>query len=143
MLARRTCLEQIGGLDEGFFHYSEDRDLCRRLWSAGYEVRYEPAYVVTHIGGVSLPRPALIPVLANARIRYARKHSGRVRSLLFRFGVGLGALTHALLTTQGPDARAGHRRALRVALGSRFDPRPPEPTAAGRPDRHAAGRTLP
>ena len=35
LLVRRSVLEQIGGLDESFFHYSEDVDLCTRIWDAG------------------------------------------------------------------------------------------------------------
>ena len=35
LLVRRTVLEQIGGLDESFFHYSEDMDICARIWKAG------------------------------------------------------------------------------------------------------------
>ena len=42
VLVRRTVLERLGGLDEGFFHYSEDMDLCARIWKAGYEIRYVP-----------------------------------------------------------------------------------------------------
>ena len=29
---RRSVLEEIGGLDESFFHYSEDVDICARIW---------------------------------------------------------------------------------------------------------------
>ena len=55
-LVRRTVLEQIGGLDESFFHYSEDMDICARIWKAGYEVRYVPEAVAEHEGGASAPQ---------------------------------------------------------------------------------------
>ena len=42
LLVRRSALEALGGLDEGFFLYSEDTDLCARLWDAGWRVRFEP-----------------------------------------------------------------------------------------------------
>ena len=71
---RRTVLEQIGGLDESFFHYSEDIDICARIWNAGYEVRYVPDAVAEHEGGASAPRARLLPILAASRIRYAKKH---------------------------------------------------------------------
>ena len=61
MLVRRDALEQLGGLDEGFFLYCEDMDLCRRLRDAGYDVRYEPAAVAIHEGGASAPRASLLP----------------------------------------------------------------------------------
>jgi N-acetylglucosaminyl-diphospho-decaprenol L-rhamnosyltransferase len=116
VLVRRQAFAEIGGWDEGFFLYGEDQDLCRRVWSAGYQVRYEPSAQAVHIGGASAPRAGLLPVLAMSRIRYVRKHHGRARAFLERVGIGLGALTHALLTTKGASWRAGQLRVLRSAL---------------------------
>jgi GT2 family glycosyltransferase len=116
ILTRRSALEQIGGWDEGFFFYSEDKDLCRRLWNAGYELLYEPAATIVHVGGASAPRARMLPTLAFSRIRYARKHEGAAKALLERVGIAVGSLTHAALTTQGRAARMGHLKALGVAL---------------------------
>ena len=52
---------------------------CRRLWDAGYEVRYEPEAVCVHTGGASAPRAELPPRLARSRILYARKARGSAR----------------------------------------------------------------
>jgi GT2 family glycosyltransferase len=52
-IARRELLEQLGYLDERFFLYFEEIDLCRRVKAAGYLVYYWPDIVVTHIGGES------------------------------------------------------------------------------------------
>lgn len=60
VLVRRTVLEELGGLDERFFHYSEDMDLCARIWKAGYEIRYVPEAVAEHEGGASAPRHGLL-----------------------------------------------------------------------------------
>ena len=117
VLLRREALEQVGGLDEGFFMYAEDIDLCKRLRSAGYELLYEPAAVVEHEGGASVPRTSLLPVLAASRMRYAAKHRGRVGALLERLGIALEALTHVAVSRGGVAARAGHARALRLTLG--------------------------
>jgi N-acetylglucosaminyl-diphospho-decaprenol L-rhamnosyltransferase len=116
ILVRRAALEEIGGLDEGFFMYSEDVDLCRRLRNAGYDIRLEPEAVCVHHGGRSAPRAELLPVLARSRMRYANKHHGAVFASLQRAGIGLGALTHMLLSTKGPAQRAGYRHALRAVL---------------------------
>ena len=59
MLVRRTALEQIGGMDERFFLYCEDTDLCRRIWDAGLTVRYTPDAVARHVGGASGDRSSL------------------------------------------------------------------------------------
>lgn len=115
-LVRRTVLAQLGGLDESFFHYSEDMDICARIWKAGYEVRYVPEAVAEHEGGASAPRSALLPILAASRIRYANKHDRPLVALLGRAGVALGAATHAIVSSGGWAARQGHLRSLAVAL---------------------------
>ena len=52
-LIRREVLEQIGHLDERFFLYFDDVDLCQRVKAHGYSVWYFPDVVVTHVGGES------------------------------------------------------------------------------------------
>ena len=63
-VVRRVVYEQIGGLDERFFMYSEELDWCRRAVAAGWQVAYEPAAEVVHFegkvqrtGGASPPYP--------------------------------------------------------------------------------------
>ena len=124
LLVRRSVLEQVGGLDESFFHYGEDVDLCARIWEAGWEVRYVPAAVATHDGGASAPRTGLLPILAASRIRYSTKHERPLRTFLVRIGVSLGAASHSLAARGGWPARRGHLRALTIALR----PLPGEPS---------------
>ena len=115
LLIRRPVLERLGGLDERFFMYCEDVDLCRRVWDAGSAVRYEPEAVAVHEGGASAPRASLLPTLAESRLLYARKHRSRGSAALERGGIALGALTHLALARH-KAVRAGHRRSLRLAL---------------------------
>jgi N-acetylglucosaminyl-diphospho-decaprenol L-rhamnosyltransferase len=117
MLARRSVLEQIDGLDEGFFLYCEDKDLCRRIRDAGYDVRYEPGAVCMHTEGASAPRPRLLGILAASRVRYARKHGGRVAAGLERVGLALVALPRMIAAAADPARRAGHLAALLAASG--------------------------
>ena len=119
MLIRRDVLEQVGGLDEGFFLYGEDKDLCRRIRELGYEIRFDPSAHTTHEGGASAPRAELLPVLVASRLRYARKHRSRAGALAERAGIALGAFTHAVITRGGAPARRGWLRALRRALTPR------------------------
>jgi GT2 family glycosyltransferase len=117
MLVRRSVLEEVGGFDERFFLYCEDKDLCRRIRAAGHEVRYEPSATARHQGGASAPRAGLLPVLARSRVAYARKHWGPVAASLETLGVALNALTHAAVARGGAGRRAGHWNALRAAFG--------------------------
>ena len=117
MLVRRSVLDVVGGFDERFFLYCEDKDLCRRIRAAGFDVRYEPGATVRHRGGASAPRARLLPVLARSRVAYARKHWSGVPAALERAGVALNALTHAVVSRGGREQRAGHLSALAAALG--------------------------
>ena len=51
MLVSREVFEKIGLLDERFFAYQEDSDLCLRARQAGWKVIYLPAARVIHYGG--------------------------------------------------------------------------------------------
>jgi GT2 family glycosyltransferase len=124
LLVRRTALERLDGLDEGFFLYCEDLDLCRRLRDAGYDIRYDPAARVVHEGGASAPRSALLPVLAASRVRYARLHQPPHVALAERLGIALGALTHAVVSRGGLAARRGWLRSFVRALSPRPRPGP-------------------
>jgi len=116
MLIRRSALEQLNGLDEGFFLYCEDLDLCRRLWDGQYEVWYEPGAVCVHEGGRSAPRARLLPVLAESRLRYASKHFGPIARAGERLGILTGSLTHFIVSKGGRQVRTGHARAFAVAI---------------------------
>ena len=51
MLVPRRVVEQVGGLDEGFFMFWEDADWCRRIVGAGFDVWCVPSAVVVHDEG--------------------------------------------------------------------------------------------
>jgi len=53
VLARCEALVAEGGFDERYFLYWEDADLCRRLRTRGYEVRYVPVATAVHRVGLS------------------------------------------------------------------------------------------
>ncbi len=52
VLVRREAFEQVGGMDEEYFLFWEDADLCARLHRHGWEVVYHPGPSVVHqVGG--------------------------------------------------------------------------------------------
>jgi N-acetylglucosaminyl-diphospho-decaprenol L-rhamnosyltransferase len=116
LLVRRSTLTQIGNLDERFFLYCEDIDLCRRLREAGQDVRFEPKASVQHRGGSSAPRGSTLPIYARSRVRYARKHYRRHAVPLERAGVAFGAATHALAGLGRRGLASGNFAALRAVL---------------------------
>ena len=48
LLVRREALDEVGIFDEGFFIYSEETDLCRRLRTAGWRTQFFPSVTVVH-----------------------------------------------------------------------------------------------
>ncbi|MEZ5098356.1 MAG: glycosyltransferase family 2 protein [Thermoleophilia bacterium] len=115
ILVRRSVLQALGGLDEGYFLYAEDVELCRGVHDLGLEVRFEPAAVCAHEGGASAPSWSLVPILIASRLRYLRKHHRAPVALALRVLVALEALTHAALTRHGSGARRAWLRAFGVA----------------------------
>ena len=76
LLVRRDCYEQLGGMDEKFFLYYEDVDLCRRARDAGWSVWYDPALRVTHhfpLHSRAVPPPLRL-VTRHALLTYSFKH---------------------------------------------------------------------
>src|SRR6185503_20251114 len=69
LLARKAALDAVGGLDERFFLYEEDVDLCLRVRKAGWRILYTPRAVVMHHLGRSMET---IPALS--RLEYDRSH---------------------------------------------------------------------
>ena len=53
---RASVYQEVGGLDEYFFAHQEEIDLCWRIQLAGYKIFVQPASVVYHVGGGTLPR---------------------------------------------------------------------------------------
>jgi GT2 family glycosyltransferase len=53
MLIRRKALDAIGPLDESFFFYIEDMELCYRARKQGWQVCLVPQSTVTHLRGGS------------------------------------------------------------------------------------------
>ena len=118
VLMRRSALEAAGGLDEGFFLYSEETDLFRRLQSRGWRARFEPQATAYHQCNGSAPRDSTAPILAQSRVRYARKHHGALVSLLEAVGVAIEALIRAAVWARRPARRRGHLASARAALNA-------------------------
>ena len=67
-------MEEIGLLDERFFMYFEDADLCRRAWEGGWLVYYLPQVEVLHHSGVSTRKARYIWYFHKSAFLYHRKY---------------------------------------------------------------------
>ncbi|HEY81470.1 MAG TPA: glycosyltransferase family 2 protein [Anaerolineae bacterium] len=114
IMVRREVYEQIGGLDEGFFMYSEELDWCHRAKDAGWRIAYHPAAEIIHYEGKSSEQARARRDIAffTSRVRYTRKYFGPLWAELLR---GWLLSTFAFLwLREGAKWRVGHKRALRA-----------------------------
>jgi GT2 family glycosyltransferase len=79
-MARRSAVDQVGGLDERFFFYAEDVDWCKRFWDNGWKIMLVPEATATHFGGGSSANAPLrySIEMIRANLLYWRKHRGVV-----------------------------------------------------------------
>ena len=69
LLAYRADLQAVGLLDERYFLYTEDVDLCAAIRARGRRILFTPAATITHLRGRSR---ATSPAASNAA--YRRSH---------------------------------------------------------------------
>jgi len=103
LLVRRAAFEQVGGLDEGYFMFSEEVDWCYAMREKGWQVWYQPAARVIHLGGGSSRnrRPQREGDLYRSRIRFVRKHYGATAAWLLKAQIvgftAIKSMGHGLL----------------------------------------------
>jgi N-acetylglucosaminyl-diphospho-decaprenol L-rhamnosyltransferase len=114
LLCRREALEQAGPFDPGYFMFSEEVDLCRRVAQAGWSIAYLPAAEVTHFGGGSTDQavPSRHINFNTSKARYFRIHEGRVLGRLVRLYL-LGTYA-AQSASEAAKWLLGHKRLLRA-----------------------------
>jgi N-acetylglucosaminyl-diphospho-decaprenol L-rhamnosyltransferase len=133
MLVRRSAIDQVGLMDERFFVYMDDVDLCQRLRTGGWSVWYAPEAEAVHFMGQATKRQtgSVSPAALRSYNRYFAMNHGRVPTAILRLiqFVGHGSraslyLGAAMTSRKGPrrvdlrrQARA-HWVYLKAALGS-------------------------
>ena len=128
LILRREVLDQVGLLDEDYFIYSEEVDLCHRLRQHGWKVCWVPQAVVVHYGGQSTCQmaAAMFLRLYRGKVLYFRKRHGWLAAQVYKLILLAAALTRLLLSPlawmERPPQRqrhlalAGNYRRLVMAL---------------------------
>jgi N-acetylglucosaminyl-diphospho-decaprenol L-rhamnosyltransferase len=100
LMLRRRALDQVGPLDEEYFIYSEEVDLCHRLQSVGWELYWVPQGEVVHLGGQSTRQVSEVMFLRlyQAKLIYFRKQHGRRQAFLYKLIIMAAALFRLMLT---------------------------------------------
>lgn len=93
LILKRSVLEITGLLDENFFMYCEETDLCYRIKKQGMKVLYTPKPVVMHLGGQSSNcRGQTVYRNLSSQEFYFRKHFGNLYALTMKWTVAIGSL---------------------------------------------------
>lgn len=123
MLIRRSAIEAVGGLDEGFFLMYEEVDLCKRLADAGYAIWYWPEAQIVHLRGQSTKQTPVMTYATShlSALRYFAKHHPRAVKrlrMVMRLGMELKLLLLRLNALRRP-ADSYTLRHLEMALAAR------------------------
>lgn len=113
LLVRHDIVAQIGGLDEGYFMYSEELDWCKRIKAAGWQIVYLPTAQIIHHYGKSSEQAVTSRHInfQRAKLRYFWKYHGRPAATFLRLFLLLSYLLQILI--EGAKGLLGHKRALR------------------------------
>lgn len=85
LMIRQSIIEDIGVMDEQFFMYYEEVDLCFRIKQAGWRVVFMPEVVITHLGSQSSGQiPVKKQMMAiTSLLKFFRKHRGKSITIVF------------------------------------------------------------
>ncbi len=89
LMVRREVVEAIGGLDEGYFMYTEEVDWCWRARRAGWSVAVIPEARVIHLGGATARRMDGLRRrwLYTSKARFLRRRQGPAAAAIYTAAV--------------------------------------------------------
>jgi GT2 family glycosyltransferase len=123
MLARKAAVDEVGGMDERFFLYCEETDLCLRLRQAGWTVVHFPQMTIFHQSR-TIVGDVLSRQMAFARRQYMAKHCSRASRVAGIAALALGYGLRSIKPGRGTDARR-RRSASRSAFAALLGLTPP------------------
>jgi hypothetical protein len=129
MLARRNAVLAVGLMDERYFLYCEESDLCLRLKRRGWEVRHLPTMTILHHIGKAGWNERLVAQNAYARRQYIMKNMSPVHGRLALFALLFGYVLRAGFMTSDQALRRTRRTCARAAIRTLLG-RVPPPFAA-------------
>lgn len=106
LLVRREAIDEVGGLDERFFLFSEEVDWCYRFRQAGWKVIFTPTAEVVHVGGAA-HGGRLFREQVQGHLLFLDKHQGA------RYAARARRLLAASLTLRGLVFRGERGRSYR------------------------------
>jgi len=109
-LVRREVLDQVGLFDPSYFMYTEEVDLCYRIYKAGWKLFWVPRAEIIHYEGQSTKQ---MPVemflqLYRSKLLFFRKNYGKLSACLYKFILGLASIARISLTSLSQISASSH-----------------------------------
>lgn len=121
LMIRREALDEVGLLDEDYFMYTEEVDLCYRLRKAGWSIHWLPTARVIHYGGEStkqVPTESFLN-LYRSKILYFRKHHGAAAAVAYKLVLFVASLARLIASPLALFEKREQRK-RHLALASRY-----------------------
>lgn len=99
LLLRRAALDQVGLLDDRYFMYTEEVDLCYRLRQGGWQLFWVPKSKVVHYGGQSTKQvpTKMFLCLYQSKLIFLRKHYGWLAAQFYKLILLFATLARLLM----------------------------------------------
>jgi GT2 family glycosyltransferase len=109
LLLRREAIERVGPLDDGYFFFAEEMDLCWQLRQHGWPIVFLASAEIVHLGGQSAARvpAARLTWHYAGLLRFYGRHRTPAHRVAVRAVVALAAAMHMtwLFLRHGPSGR--------------------------------------
>jgi GT2 family glycosyltransferase len=115
LILRREALDQTGFLNEDYFIYSEEVDLCYRLRKSGWKISWLPGATVTHYGGKStqLVSEEMFLNLYESKVLFFRKNYSWLQAFVYKMILTLAAIARLVTAPVAGMVLISQRKRLR------------------------------
>lgn len=96
MLVRKEVFERIGGLDERFFMYQEDLDLCKKIRIKNYKIIFQPHAEIIHFNHQSNSGFKVGSFYFDSYYAYFRKYRSQIYTFVCISLILMGSLVRLL-----------------------------------------------
>jgi GT2 family glycosyltransferase len=121
MMVRNEVIQQVGGMDEDFFLFSEETEWCYRIKEAGWKICFLPAAKIIHFGQQSVHQnpQRTLPEKYRNYVRFYRKHENpsRLQEAILKGIIVVAGLLRVGLWTWRSRAANQRDRARRMRYG--------------------------
>lgn len=83
LMVRQRAFLQVNGFDEEIFMYFEDKDLCKRINSSGWQIMYYPLTSIIHLlagSSCNVNQQMVNKLYRTSQLYYYQKHLGRLQA---------------------------------------------------------------